>query len=147
MIAADAGCDPALVMRYFGSKRDLFIQAVQLPLENFPDAPAGTAGDLVGIAENLLEHWHNDRTFIGCLRSAASDDEAAELMREFFERRVREHQARVFGLPPDQAVCFGAMLMGIVFAREIAQIPPIASKSSRQLAELVGSLLARPDVA
>lgn len=142
-IAADVACDPALVIRYFKSKRDLFIEAVDLALESFPDAPAGEAGDLVAIAERLLDKWHADRTFIGLLRSAGSDDEAAELMREFFERRVRKHQSRVFGLPPDLSVCFGAMMIGVAMAREVCKIPPISTRSSRELAEMIGDIIGK----
>ena len=141
MIAGQAGCDPALVIRYFGSKRDLFTAAVQSPFENFPDAVPGQKGDLVSVAENLLESWHTDRTFFGLLRAAASDDEAAGLMRDFFESRVRPHQSRVTGLPPDHAVMFGSMLVGIAFAREITKLSPIADMSSRELAQMLGALM------
>ena len=141
MIAAEAGCDPALVMRYFGSKRDLFNAAVTSPFEAFPDAVPGQRGDLVSVAENLLEGWHTDRTFFGVLRAAASDEDAAAFMREFFENRVRPHQSRTTGLPPDQAVMFGSMLVGIAFAREITKLSPICDMTSRELAEMLGQLL------
>jgi AcrR family transcriptional regulator len=142
-IAAAAGCDPAMVIRYFTSKRDLFIEAVDLALESFPDAPQGELGDLVAVAERLLDKWHADPTFMGLLRSAGSDEEAAELMREFFERRVRKHQSRVFGLPPDLSVCFGAMMIGVAMAREVCKIPPISTRSSRELAEMIGAIVNR----
>lgn len=145
-IAAEAGCDPALVMRHFGSKTALFAEVADSPFESFPDAPPGKAGDLVAIAEALLERWHTDRTFLGLLRATASDPDAAELMRTFFEQRVRQHQPRVTGLPPDQAVCFGSMLVGLAYAREVTRIPPLCDMTSRQLAELMGTLI-RPDAA
>ncbi|ROT97020.1 TetR/AcrR family transcriptional regulator [Altererythrobacter sp. FM1] len=139
-IAAEAGCDPALVMRYFGSKRKLFFEAVDSPFESFPDAPTGSAGQLPEIAANLLEHWHRDKTFFGLLRAAASDEEAAALMREFFELRVRDHQPRVTGLPPDQAVCFGAMVVGVAFGREITRLPPLADMTSEDLGAMIGKV-------
>ncbi|HEY8604264.1 TetR/AcrR family transcriptional regulator [Tsuneonella suprasediminis] len=139
-IAAEAGCDPALVMRYFGSKRKLFFEAVDSPLESFPDAQPGAPGQLPEIAASLLEHWHQDKTFFGLLRAAASDEEAAALMREFFELRVREHQPRVTGLPPDQAVCFGAMVLGIAFGREVTRIPPLADMTSEELGTMIGNV-------
>ncbi len=141
-IAAEAGCDPALVIRYFGSKRDLFTAAVQSPLETFPDAHSGERADLVSVAEALLENWHTDRTFFGLLRAAASDDRAADLMRQFFENKVRPHQSRVTGLPPDQAALFGSMLVGIAFAREVTKIPPIANMTSGELAGMLGDVMA-----
>lgn len=90
---------------------------MQSPFENFPDAAPGERVDLASVAETMLETWHNDRTFFGLLRTAASDEDAANLMREFFEKRVRPHQSRVTGLPPDEAVLFGSMLAGIAFAK------------------------------
>lgn len=143
MIAGEAGCDPALVMRYFGSKRELFIEVVHSPIETLPDALSRSTTDLVAFAETMLEHWHSDATFFGLLRASASDEEAADMMREFFEKRIRPNQQRVTGLPPDQAAMFGAMLVGIAFAREIARIPPMADMTSRQLAEILGSLMSR----
>lgn len=147
MIASEAGCDPALVIRYFGSKRDLFTAAVQSPFEQFPDAYGGKLVDLASFAETMLETWHNDRTFFGLLRAAASDEDAANLMREFFEKRVRPHQSRVTGLPPDQAVLFGSMLVGIAFAREITKLSPIAEMSSRDIAGLLKAVIASADSA
>ena len=140
-IAAEVGCDPALVIRYFGSKRKLFAAAIKSPFEEFPDVAPGGRGDLVSVAEYLLETWHTDRTFFGLLRASASDEDAANFMREFFEDRVRPHQSRATGLPPDKAVMFGSMLVGIAFAREITKLSPLAEMSSRELAEMLGQML------
>lgn len=145
VIAHEAGCDPALVIRYFGSKRGLLQAAVHSPIETFPDAPPGKAGDLVAIAEAMLENWHEDHTFVGLLRAAASDPSSAQMMREFFDLRVRQHQPRVTGLPPDQAVVFGSMLVGLAFTREITRIPPLDRLSSKEIAEVLGGLLAAPE--
>lgn len=140
-IAADAGCDPALVMRYFGCKHELFQVAVSSPFETFPDAQPGEPGDLASVAEALLEAWRQDPTFFGMLRAAASNEEAADSMRRFFDARVREHQPRVTGLPPDEAVCFGAMIVGVAWAREITKIAPLSEMSSAEIGKLVRKVL------
>lgn len=140
-IAKLAGCDPALVIRYFGSKRELFNRVVASPFEDFPDARPGDTETLVSVAGKLLETWHTDPVLLGMFRAASSDAEAAETMRRFFEARVRPHQARTTGLSPDRALCFGAMLIGLVWAREITRIPPLSDMTSREIAAMAGGLL------
>src|ERR671921_753984 len=80
-IAADAGIDPSMVMRYFGSKRQLFALAVDFDLR-FPDL-VGAPRDQVGriLATHLLDRWEDDAGLKILLRTAATDDDAAERMR------------------------------------------------------------------
>ena len=54
-IAAEAGVDPALVHHYFGTKDDLFLAALELPVDPREVLlPAIAAGGIDGAAERLL---------------------------------------------------------------------------------------------
>src|SRR5215470_16459047 len=74
-IAANAAIDPAMVMRYFGSKDELFAEATVFDLK-LPDL---TSIDSSQIGETLISHflavWEaasNKNTFTILLRASAS---------------------------------------------------------------------------
>src|SRR5438105_13488193 len=63
-IAADAGIDPAMVMRYYGNKEKLFATAAEFDLR-LPDVTAiprpGLGGTLV---RHGMDRWENDETLM-----------------------------------------------------------------------------------
>jgi AcrR family transcriptional regulator len=71
-VAAGAGIDPALVIRYFGSKEGLFAAAAEFTLD-LPDLAAARPDAL---AEILLPRffavWEQDGAFLPLLRAAAT---------------------------------------------------------------------------
>src|SRR5919108_810676 len=83
-IAADAGIDPSMVMRYFGSKKQLFALTAEFDLR-LPDLAAAPR-DQVGrvLATHLLHRWEADDGLQILLRTATTDDDAAERMRAIF---------------------------------------------------------------
>src|SRR5437588_1040027 len=88
-IAADAGIDPAMVMRYYGSKDKLFAAAAEFDLR-FPDFtttdPARVGPSLV---RHFLERWEGDEALVILLRSSATNGEAAQRMQEIFVSQIR----------------------------------------------------------
>jgi AcrR family transcriptional regulator len=80
-IAADAGIDPSMVMRYYGSKDGLFAAAADLDL-HLPDL-ATVPREKLG--ETLVRHWVerwegdlSDELLIVLFRSAITNQSAAE---------------------------------------------------------------------
>src|ERR1700712_2730930 len=89
-IAADAGVDPAMVMRYFGNKDQLFAAAAEFDLQ-FPDF-AGTDRGRLGwlLVGHFLQRWEEgDDALIILLRSSATNAEAAQQMREIFGTQLQ----------------------------------------------------------
>src|SRR4051794_9995819 len=76
-VAADAGIDPSMVMRYFGSKEGLFAAAAEFELR-LPD-PSGVPPEQVGrlAAEYFLTRWEDDGTLQALLRVGATNEAAA----------------------------------------------------------------------
>src|SRR5881296_365156 len=69
IIAADAGIDPAMVMRYFGNKEKLFAAAAQFDLR-LPDlisVPLDRLG--VTLVTHMLDRWEGDATLMALLRA------------------------------------------------------------------------------
>src|ERR1700737_3879995 len=94
-IAAAAGVDPALVLHYFGSKDKLLVAALEFPVNPREVVTELLAGEVEGLGERLLRRalgvWtseHGGGAIVGLIRSAASHDEAARMMKEFFAREV-----------------------------------------------------------
>lgn len=132
-IAKAAGCDPALIVRYFNSKRELFEAAIDLPLERLPTpAPDGPVA-LASLIASFLATWDRDQTFVGLLRASATDEDAAVTMREFFERRVRDRLSAWTGGSEQRAALMGAMLLGIAWARFVVRLDDIATASPAEL--------------
>jgi AcrR family transcriptional regulator len=101
-IAAKASIDPALVIRYFGSKDELFVRAAAFDLR-MPDLSKVKRSQ---IGDTLIRRFLElGEGFIGMtvlLRSAASNDYAASRVRELFAAQVLPAFARV-GNRPDAA--------------------------------------------
>lgn len=136
-IASEVGCDPAMIVRYFNTKRALFEAAIDLPLEQLP-APAGPVA-LSPLIASFLEAWDRDQTFVGLLRASATDEEATTTMREFFEQRVRGRLSAWTGGLDDRTALMGAMLLGLAWARYVVRLDHIADASP---AELTAGMLA-----
>ncbi|MCX5344933.1 TetR/AcrR family transcriptional regulator [Streptomyces atratus] len=86
-VAAAAGVDPALVMQYFGSKRELFTQAVQAP----PALPADTDGDALVdqlIATLGLKLGGLPDGTLAMMRSMLTDPAAADHARASLDRQI-----------------------------------------------------------
>lgn len=63
-IAADAGIDPAMVMRYFGSKERLFAAAAEFDLR-LPDLAAVPADEIGAVlVGHFLDRWEIGRAHV-----------------------------------------------------------------------------------
>ncbi|MGA8329669.1 MAG: TetR family transcriptional regulator, partial [Mycobacterium sp.] len=87
-IAADVGVDAALVIRYFGSKQDLFATAAEFTIE-LPDLTDAEPDD---IADMLLPRyfavWEEDHSFMALLQVAMTSRVAADTLNETLATHV-----------------------------------------------------------
>jgi AcrR family transcriptional regulator len=151
-IAAAAGVDPALVHHYFGSKQRLFIAAMELPVD-FDAAVAGTlAGppELLGerLVRMVLSLWEGPSArslMLGLVRSAASDEIAAGMLRGVLAQGPFLALARTIDLPdaPVRAALVGTQIVGLAMARYVVRVEPIASMDADPLARMVGPTIQR----
>ena len=101
-IAADARIDPSMVMRYYGSKEGLFAAAAEfdLRLPDLADVPAEQLGEV--LVRHFLDRWEGDETLAALLRTASTNQGAAERMRGIFADQLGAAVAR-FGTDPATA--------------------------------------------
>ncbi|NUR28403.1 MAG: TetR family transcriptional regulator, partial [Catenulispora sp.] len=98
-IAADASIDPAMVIRYFGSKEKLFAAAAdfELRLPDVTQLPTAELGArLVG---HFLTRWQEDETLLALLRAGVTNEAAADRIREIFAGQVGTVVARLVSDP------------------------------------------------
>ena len=145
-IATDAGVDPALVVQFFGSKRDLFAAATVSPVtlaelaaEPAEDSGAGPGLRLAKLLVRWLDNEDARQALLGRIRSAASEPAAADVVREMIGAQLTEFARLMDGDRPDvRAGLLATQFLGVVFARYIVRVEPLASMSGDQLADWLG---------
>jgi AcrR family transcriptional regulator len=151
-IAAEAGVDPALVLHFFGSKQRLFLEVVELPFEPAAVLPGLLAGDRRKVGERLarlflaaLDDEDARNRWTSMIRAAASEPAAAEVLREILTRRVFAPIAETLGVEDAhlRATLVGSQLVGVVMARHIVRVEPIASLPTDELVQAIAPTLQR----
>lgn len=147
-VAAAAAVDPALVIRYFGNKERLFGQVVDIQLA-LPDL-SGIDRAAIGAAltRHFLRIWETDGNTSGLpvlLRSAASNEAAAERLRETFSAQVAPVIQRFNPQPDagDRATLVSSQLLGVALCRYILRLPPLVALPPDQLVSTVGKTIQR----
>lgn len=150
-IARDAGVDPALIVHYFGSKEDLLLEALQLPLDpaqvtaGIADLPADQRG--TAFVRVLLSVWEQPEVrehMVGMLRTAASH----ELARETLARTLHDAvQPVIASLAVDQPQRRTALVIsqmaGLAMTRYFLVIPEMVVRTPEELVADVGATVQR----
>ena len=145
-IAADAGIDPSMVMRYYGNKEKLFAAAAEFDL-HLPDVlalPVETVGDV--LARHFLDRWEGDEPLIALLRAAATNEAAAARMRELFGAQLLPVTAALSPRPaeaPRRAGMVAAQMLGVALCRYVLRLPPVVQMSTDEAAGWLAPTLQR----
>jgi AcrR family transcriptional regulator len=152
MVADLAGVDPALVHHYFRYKQDLFIAAVQLPVNPVEQLSAVLAQDpdqagerMVEVFLSIWDHAADRSPLLALVRSAVGDERAAAMLREFITEEVLGQIAHRLGGPDARlrATLIGSQIIGLAMARYIVRVEPLASAPPAQLVAAIGPTLQR----
>jgi AcrR family transcriptional regulator len=147
-VAADVGVDAALVIRYFGSKQDLFAAAADFVID-LPDLSNVDPDEVAGILlPRFFAVWEEER-FLALLRAAMTSPLAADTLRRVFAEQVAP---KLITATPDHPVqrigLMGAFVIGLAITRYVLVNPPVASLSreevSRWAAPVIRQLLVGP---
>lgn len=151
-VADQAGVDPALVHHYFGTKEELFVEAVRPPVR--PAEVVGpllaSGGERIGeqVVRFFLTVWDdeaNRAAMLALIRSATSNERARELLRGVIARDLVAPLARILGRPDAElrATLAASHLVGMALARYIVGVEPIASVEAETLARAMGPAVHR----
>lgn len=140
-IAADAGVDPALVIRHFGSKERLFLETVAIE-GRFDDVISGPL-DTLGrrLVESLLTEAPEITfsTWRAMLRATDSDLVRSRLIAVMEEMFIRPLAPRLSGPDPElRARLVAAAVSGLLDAVAILADELIVQASVEQLVRLYG---------
>ncbi|WP_460725823.1 TetR/AcrR family transcriptional regulator [Nocardia heshunensis] len=147
-IAADAGIDPSMVMRYYGNKDGLFDAALDVDLE-LPDLGAAESDSLGALlAGRFLELWEQPPTsdiLLTLLRSAVTDEEVHERMQRIFTGQLMPAVLR-FGDPadaPHRAGLIATQILGLALCRYVLRLPPVVALTPEQVVADIGPTIQR----
>ncbi|MEV4497673.1 TetR family transcriptional regulator [Micromonospora arborensis] len=152
-IAGTAEVDPALVHHYFGSKDQLFLAAMNFPVDPGQLVPKVLAGDRDGVGERMvhifLGVWDSPAGSAGValLRSAMSNEWTARLLREFITTQVLRRVLEQLDVDPAQLPLRGSLvatqMIGLAMMRHVVRLEPVASADPDTLAAAIGPTIQR----
>ena len=151
-IAREAEVDPALVTHYFGSKQRLFVEVSRLPLdpelvvEQVVSGERATVGArLAGLMLGVLETSDGRERVTALVRAAASEPAAAEAVRQLIETGLIGPIAHALGSdrPELRTTLAGTQFVGLVMARYVVGVEPLASTPPDDVARAIAPVLQR----
>jgi AcrR family transcriptional regulator len=151
-IAAEAGVDQKLIAHFFGSKHRLFVEVFAPPFNPAVVIPQVFAGDRGELGERVarfllgvLEDPESRQRFTGLVRAAASEPEAARMVRDLISREVLARIVEALGVDDAdvRASLLGSQVVGLVMARYIVAVEPLASMPADAVATAIAPNLQR----
>jgi AcrR family transcriptional regulator len=151
-IARAAGVDPRLVHHYFDGKDDLFTTAMEFPVPLHDVIEGLVSGGVDGLAERLLRGvlalWDTPpirERAVALFSSVLSSGSGAETLKEFLVREVLGRIAATIDGPDAglRASLVGSQLIGLLVARYVVRLEPLASADVDEIVRRVGPTLER----
>jgi AcrR family transcriptional regulator len=146
-VASEAGIDPSMVMRYFGSKAGLFTAAASVTLEppDLRSVPARRRGELlVRHFVDRLECTPTADTLVLLLRAGVTDDAVAKQVQANFNRLIAAPVAALGDPDADRrSALIATQLLGLAVSRYILHHEPLASMSIDELVADIGPTIQR----
>lgn len=150
-IARRAGTDAAMVNHWFGGKQELFVAAVRLPINPADIIDEVLRGDREQAGQRLIRRllsvWDGPSSaqFVALVRSAASHDTAARMLREFFGSVIFGRLARELAIdhPAIRGSLCASQILGLALARYVVALEPLASAPAEAVIAAVAPTLQR----
>jgi AcrR family transcriptional regulator len=146
-IAKEAGVDASLIVHFFGSKLNLFSEAVEWPFDPEEEMPKLFADGRRNIGRNLvalvLHIWDEQGTrspILTLLSAAVNDAEAAAMLTDFIRRPLFAPLFERLGSdqPELRAGLVSSQLVGLGLTRYILRLEPLASAKTPDVIEWLG---------
>ena len=134
-IAAAAGVDPALVHHYFGTKDDLFVAALELPVDPrkvlAPVIAQGPDGAAERMLRVFLSVWDDPELRLPLLGLARGmlDPAGTKLMKDGFLPVIIGPIGAALGIsePEKRMPLVASQIFGLVVLRYLMEVEPLAS--------------------
>ncbi|MEU5864704.1 MULTISPECIES: TetR family transcriptional regulator [unclassified Nonomuraea] len=149
-IAREAKVDPALVHHYFETKEGMFAAALQLPITPDEIVPMLLDGPREEIGERLVRtilgvtaEPETREPMIALIRSALTNEQAAAMFREFITNALLFQVADSLGVPHLRIEAAFAQMYGLIMARYVIKLEPLAGADPEELVELIAPTIQR----
>ncbi len=140
-VGAAAEVNPSMVVRYYGSKEDLFATAATIDFR-MPDLaamPREQRGE--ALIRHVMERWEAGDELPALLRAAATHQAAQRRLADVIEQQAAPAIMRV--LPKDRSQTRLAMIVmqiaGLVLSRYVLEHSPVATLDRVELIQMVGA--------
>jgi AcrR family transcriptional regulator len=148
-VAAAAGVDGALVHHYFGAKDDLFVAALELPIDPRVALAPAIAGGPDGAAERMLgvflSVWDNpeNRLPLLALVRGMFDPAGRRLLREGFLPAILQPVGVALGIerPEVRMPLLASQVLGLIVVRYVLEVEPVASLPAEQVVAIYAPTL------
>ena len=149
-IAQEAGVDAALVHHFFGTKEQVFVAAMELPFQPADLLPQLVGGPREQVGERFvrlfLALWRDPERrapVLALLRSATTNEQAAEMIRQFVTEALLTRVAGALGVPPLRVTAAASQLIGLAMVRYVVRVEPLASAPPAEVARWLGPTVQR----
>ncbi|TNM36270.1 TetR/AcrR family transcriptional regulator [Nocardioides albidus] len=150
-VAGDAGVDPALVHHYFGSKDDLFVAALELPVDPRAVMAEQVVGPLDGAGERLLRAllsvWDDPsmRPALLAMVRRLVEPGGERLFREGFLPVVLAPLGEALGIdaPERRMQLVASQVIGLIMLRYVVRAPALAAMDAEALVAAYAPVLDR----
>jgi AcrR family transcriptional regulator len=151
-VARAAGVDARLVHHYFESKDEVFAAAMELPVRPHEIVGQIISGGADGLGERLVTFFFavwdapaGRERIVALLASALTSQDAARLLREFLTREIFGRVAAELGSddPQLRAALAASQMVGLIVARYVVKIEPLASADPADLVPIIGPTIQR----
>jgi AcrR family transcriptional regulator len=151
-IAHDAHVDPSMVLYLFGSKADLFREALRLIIDPDVLVAAMTTGEgdigsrLVVQYMKIWETPETGNTMAAMLHSATSNGDAQDAFRSFMREYVLTAVSGVIGGDEQarlRAMLAATNLVGTALLRYVMKVPPLATLPAEDVVRMIAPTVTR----
>jgi AcrR family transcriptional regulator len=141
-VAAEAGIDASMVMRYFGSKAGLFAAAstTHLQVPDLGPVPRSRRGEyMVRHFVDRWEHDPDDETLVFLMRTAVTNADVARQLQTTFNDLIKQPIVALGFVDADRrAGLIGTQLLGLALCRYILHLDPIAAAAAEDVITDIG---------
>jgi hypothetical protein len=132
---------------FFGSKEQVFVAALELPVNPAQVVPVILDGPREQFGQRLagflMSLWTSPQTrpaLLAMLRSIVNNEQAAS-MREFFNVVVIERAADTLGVPRFRLAAAAGQAVGLMWFRFVVALEPLAVADDAQIAEQLAAMI------
>ncbi|KAA2254065.1 TetR/AcrR family transcriptional regulator [Solihabitans fulvus] len=143
-IAADAGIDPSMVMRYYGSKEGLFAAAAEIDLR-LPDLTSVPRAEIgARLVGHFLDLWENatGESLVILLRAATTNEAVRAELQRILATQVAPTLAAACPRPEEVPTRMGLVvtqILGLATTRFVLDLPVVAALDRATIVARLGA--------